>query len=144
MYVIILTAHVFTTFFMTGLCWFVQLVHYPLFKDIPLESFPSYQKKNYRTAIITVPIMIIEMISGLWIIYYFDSWFFITNIILFGLILLSTLIFQIPTHLSLKDNPNLKSFNFLIRSNWIRTILWTVRSGMLIYLLFNMWFGAKF
>ena len=122
---------------MTGLCWFVQIVHYPLFKDIPKESFPLYQRKNYNTAIITIPTMIVEMISGLYLIYIFGSKLLILNMILFGLIMVSTMILQVPTHLKLKDHPNEKSFNFLIRTNWIRTILWTIRSGVLIYLITN-------
>jgi len=134
---VILIAHLFSTLFMCGLVWFVQIVHYPLFKGVPLLDFPDYQKRNFVTGFVTVPVMITELFSGLWILYNDYSDLFLINMILLAIIWGSTFIFQVPTHLALLKNPSQKLFNKLIRSNWIRTISWSLRSLLLGYLLFN-------
>lgn len=132
---IILITHIFSTLFMCGLCWFVQIVHYPLFKGLPLQDFPAYQKKNFVTGFVTVPVMLIELFSGLWILSSDYGNLFLINMILLGLIWGSTFLFQVPIHLQLTTNPSQKLFNKLIYTNWIRTISWSVRSVLLGYLL---------
>lgn len=130
-----LIAHIFTTFFMTGLCWFVQIVHYPLFRHIPLTDFPEYEKRNFVTAYITTPIMTIELLTGLWILYQNFNYLWIANVILLGIIGLSTFIFQVPIHLKLRNQASGDLIDRLILTNWIRTISWTVRSGLLLFFL---------
>lgn len=127
--------HIFTTFFMCGLCWFVQIVHYPLFKAVPLEDFPAYQKKNYVTGFVTVPLMLLELISGLWILFTKFSDLFMINMVLLAIIWGSTFAFQVPIHLRLAKMPTQHLMIRLIRTNWIRTLSWTLRSGLLLYLL---------
>ncbi len=133
-----LVIHLFATFFMTGLCWFVQIAHYPLFHQIKMAEFPEYERKNFVTGYITIPVMIIELGSGLLLLYMtFDSLFFI-NVILLGIIGLSTVIFQVPIHLKLTKEASYELINRLIKTNWIRTISWTLRSVLLSYVLINM------
>lgn len=55
---------------MAGLCWFVQVVHYPLFREIPLADFPKYERKNFVTGFVTVPVMTIELATGLYLLYH--------------------------------------------------------------------------
>lgn len=38
----ILLLHTFSTIFMTGLIWFVQVVHYPLFAAVGREAAAPY------------------------------------------------------------------------------------------------------
>lgn len=130
----ILLLHIFTTLFMCGLCWFVQLVHYPLFKAIAAADFPAYQKKNYTTGWITVPVMTIELFSGIWFLYTDYSLLFLVNMILLTLTWGSTFVFQVPTHLQLVKTPTHELMNKLIRTNWIRTLCWTTRAVLLGYL----------
>lgn len=127
--------HIFATLFMCGLCWFVQIVHYPLFKAVPLEDFTAYQKKNYVTGLVSVPVMTLELFIGFWVLYTDYSELFLLNMILLGIIWGSTFFFQIPIHLRLAKNPTHNLMTRLIRTNWIRTLSWTLRSGILAYLL---------
>jgi len=131
----ILLLHIFSALFMCGLCWFVQIVHYPLFKEIAATDFPAYQKKNYATGFITVPVMFIELGTALWLLYADYSALILVNFILLALIWGSTFLFQVPTHIQLIETPTHTLMNKLIRTNWIRTICWTVRSLLLGYLL---------
>lgn len=132
---IVFILHVFTTFFMTGLCWFVQVVHYPLFRYIRLEDLALYEQKNLRTGYIAVPVMVIELLTGLWL------WWqemFCLNFINIGLLVvigLSTVILQGPLHVMMGTGATEKDITKLIKTNWIRTISWTVRSGLLGYLM---------
>jgi hypothetical protein len=50
---------------MTGLIWFVQVVHYPLFDEVGQAQFTSYEARhtNLTTIVVVVP-MFIELISS--------------------------------------------------------------------------------
>ncbi|UTW63344.1 hypothetical protein KFE98_04075 [bacterium SCSIO 12741] len=128
---IVLTIHILLTLFMTGLCWFVQIVHYPLFLQIRQEDFAEYEQRNFATGYITVPVMIVEWITGFWMLWETpDVWWMINGALMIA-IGLSTFLFQVPTHLRLAASPNPQLIRFLIRTNWIRTASWTLRSILL-------------
>ncbi len=131
----VLIIHLFATIFMTGLCWFVQIVHYPLFRYIRLDNLALYERKNLRTGYIAIPIMLIELFTGGWLLFFDFSLFNIVNVLLIGVIGFSTVIFQGPLHLMISTMPTDKAIIKLINTNWIRTISWTLRCMILGYLL---------
>ncbi|WP_299125548.1 hypothetical protein [uncultured Winogradskyella sp.] len=135
---IILIIHIVTTIFMTGLCWFVQIVHYPLFRVIENNKFPTYEKKNAITGFITVPIMTIELITGCILLYNYQESLYLLNILLLVIIWLSTIIFQVPIHLKLMHEGSPKLINRVIRTNWIRTLSWTIRTLFIAYLMWRL------
>lgn len=129
--------HAFTCFFMTGLIWLIQQIHYPAYRFISAERFAEYQR--FHTSSITFivgPIMAIELLSGFSILFYekFNAW---STLNFLGLILiwLTTAFLSVPSHAKLSMGFSQDSISFLISTNWIRTILWTVRSFLLLYLL---------
>lgn len=130
-----LIIHLFATIFMTGVCWFVQIVHYPLFREIDIQEFPKYERKNVLTAYITVPMMTIELFFGLYAYYVNPNNIILYNLLLLGIIWLSTVIYQVPIHLKLMNKASHDLISKLIKTNWIRTIAWTLRSGILFYFL---------
>src|SRR3954465_15471044 len=54
-----------STLFMTGLIWFVQVVHYPLFAEVDPGRFPRYHAAHSRatTRVVIVP-MVVELLSS--------------------------------------------------------------------------------
>lgn len=101
---------------MCGLCWMVQVAHYPLFREIRLEDFPAYERKNVATAYVTVPMMTVELLTGAWLLYvYFDPMQWI-NVGLLATIWLSTVLLQVPIHLQLMNNASPRLITRLIRS----------------------------
>lgn len=134
---LILLLHIFTTLFMCGLCWFVQIVHYPLFKEIPLTGFSAYHKKNYVTGFITVPVMVVELLTAIWLVYSDYSQLLLVNLLLLAVIWGSTFLFQVPAHLQMDKTPTHAIINKLVRTNWIRTLAWTLRSILFGYLLLS-------
>jgi len=47
------------------------------------------------------------------------------------LIWISTFLIQVPLHHLLEQRADVKSMELLASSNWIRTILWSIRLGLL-------------
>ena len=135
---IVLFIHLFSTIFMTGLCWFVQIVHYPLFRAMKLEDLPQYEQKNKVTGYITVTVMTVELITGLILVYQQFELLYILNIAILALIWLSTMVYQVPMHLKLMIVASNETISKLIRTNWIRTLGWTIRSGVLLVILWRL------
>jgi len=135
---IVLLIHLFSTIFMTGLCWFVQIVHYPLFRAMKLEDLPHYEQKNKVTGYITVTVMTVELITGLILVYQQFELLYILNIAFLAFIWLSTMVYQVPMHLKLMIVASNETISKLIRTNWIRTLGWTIRSGVLMVILWGL------
>ena len=51
---------------MVGLAWFVDVVHYPLFKEVGRERFAGYHEQHKRRTLwVVLPVMSIELITSL-------------------------------------------------------------------------------
>lgn len=120
---------------MTGLIWLIQLVHYPAFKYVAASEFHIFH--SFHSQVITFivgPIMVIELGTGLYLLLNQKlSLFSSLNFIGLMIIWLATAFFSVPTHNKLASVVTPESIAFLVHSNWIRTTLWTLRSGLLIY-----------
>jgi hypothetical protein len=47
---------------MTGVIWFVQIVHYPLFASVGASDFPEYERRHAnRTGYVVAPVMTFEL-----------------------------------------------------------------------------------
>lgn len=134
----IIFLHVAFTFLMTGVIWVIQLLHYPSFRFFPEQDFPQKMKwHQFNISWIVLPAMIIELFTGgfiCWKLKLSDQIWNI-NLMLLILIWISTLVLQGPTHQKLLAGKNLRLIDFLIQTNWIRVLLWNVRSGIFIWLL---------
>jgi len=135
----IFLAQLFTTIFMTGLIWMVQVVHYPLMDGVGESLFTTYESRHTQTITwIVMPIMLIELGTAILLILnpssYSLNWL-VTALILLVLIWISTAFLQVPMHQKLSAAFDAKAHQTLVQTNWIRTILWTVRSMILLYLL---------
>lgn len=125
----ILNLHIFSTIFMSGLIWVIQLVHYPSYKYISETEFESFQRFHVKNiTIIVAPVMTLELITSFLILYRdFSNLILILNTLTIGLIWVSTFFLSIPCHGQLTKNKDLKVINRLVATNWIRTIIWSVR-----------------
>ena len=126
-----------STLMMTGIIWFVQLVHYPLFKEIPENYFVNYEQKHTaKTGYLVAPLMLLELISGFCVWYKASYWTDHWAMLMLLIVWLSTFFIQVPLHRKLSQQYDLESINRLIQSNWIRTICWTTRSSLMLYSIF--------
>ena len=138
----VLVAHFFATVYMTGLIWFVQIVHYPLKRYVGREAFRAYQAQHtMRTGYVVIIPMVAELITAIWLVMVpvgnIDQSVWLTGLFLVCAIWLSTLVFQIPAHSRLAEGFEAKSWIRLVRSNWIRTVCWSLRSFGLTWLLID-------
>ena len=122
--------HLVFTSIMVGIIWVIQLVHYPSFYFIQKDIFVSFQKFHMdKIAIIVAPVMLIELITGILLIYMETNIDIVLSISLFILIAIwvLTAIYFYKAHQNLMSGYNEEIISQLIKLNWIRTILWTFR-----------------
>lgn len=122
--------------FMTGLIWFVQVVHYPLFLRVPPESFTSYESDHTaKTGRIVMLPMLVELATGVALCMAFPFAaglpIFLCAFGLLVVVWLSTAFIQVPQHRKLTSDPDRKTIRSLVRWNWVRTLAWTARSLLL-------------
>lgn len=133
----VFAVHLGLSCFMCGLIWLIQCVHYPLFSRIPPEAFPAYESAHQRKiSFVVVPVMLLELASAIFLLVITDipvsRTLLLVNAILLTVIWISTFAFQVPLHRKLSQAYDERSIRQLVRSNWIRTIGWTLKSLLLI------------
>lgn len=124
------------TWVVVGIMWFLQVVHYPLYRKIT-EGFVEYERAHIRRAALLIgPIMLIEVITAILLIGASTEGTLTklagANLILLILIWLSTFLFQLNQHQKLSVRFSLKIVQRLIRCNWIRTLLWTLKGLVMV------------
>ncbi len=136
---LILLLHTGSTLAMCGLIWFVQIVHYPLFASLGREDFALYEKTHVRrTGWVVGPLMIAEGISAIWLCAIpplgFGRVIPLIGFVLLVLIWGSTAALQVPAHRQLERGFSPEHHRRLTRTNWIRTILWSIRALLALWL----------
>ena len=136
---ITLAAHAFATIALTGLIWFVQIVHYPLFRLIGPGEFTRYELRHtQRVTWIVAPLMVTEAITATWL--HFTAYdapcraLASVGLALVAVIWLSTALVQIPCHRKLSAGRNEHAINRLVGTNWVRTVAWTIRAILVLLL----------
>lgn len=132
----VLLANAAATWFMVGVIWFVQVVHYPLFGGVGTGDFCEYQRRNVgRTTWVVGPPMLIEAFTAVMLLWVrpptTPSWQTILGAGMLAVAWLSTALLQGPSHGQLSSGFDLRTHRRLVATNWIRTFAWTVR-GVLV------------
>ena len=134
---LVITAHVAATWYMVGLIWFVQLVHYPLMDRA--ADFTEYERAHcQRTTWAVGPAMLVE-VSTLLSLGWLDPQLLQSPLFLglgglLVIIWLSTACLQVPAHTRLSQNFKASTHRWLVQSNWIRTVSWSLRGvGVLLF-----------
>ncbi len=135
----VLLACVFSTFAMTGLIWLIQLVQYPLFDRVGREAFCEYEREHCRRITpLVLPLMTTELISSLWL--GLHPLAGLESLLHSGAALavalwVSTFLMQVPLHNRLSREFQATDHRRLVWSNWLRTVIWSVRSVILLIVL---------
>ena len=133
-------AYVGSTLAMFGIIWFAQVVHYPLFSKLGADSFNEYQDANLKwTVFVVIPLQILELFTALLLVWKVplgllpvQVW---ANVVLIGITWVSTLTLQVPNHMKLARGFDSRIHSILVSSNWIRTVAWTIRGAIIIWML---------
>jgi hypothetical protein len=132
--------YVASSWAMFGIIWFAQIVHYPLFSKVGRESFTEYQDANLKqTVFVVIPLQMLELFTALLLVWKVplgllpvQVW---TNLLLIGITWISTATLQVPNHMKLSRGFDPKFQNTLVSSNWIRTVAWTLRGAIIVWML---------
>ena len=127
--------HFISTSLMVGIIWVIQLLHYPAFNFIKESDYVEFQHFHMqRISFIVVPVMILELFSAFMLVYYVRSNLLILCLIILLFIWLITFVFFTKLHQSLLDGYDKKIVDKLVKINWSRTVLWSLRLIILIYI----------
>lgn len=136
---VVLLLHLAATVFMVGVIWFVQIVHYPLFGRVGTEGFAGYSAAHSRlTGFVVGPPMLVEAATAVVLVVSPPEGvpfsLALTGLVLLVAIWLSTALLQSPQHTVLGRGFRPATHRFLVRTNWIRTALWTVRGLLVLWM----------
>jgi hypothetical protein len=135
----LLCAQAFATLFMCGVIWMCQVAHYPLFSDIG-DALPRYQARNVRltTWVVGLP-MIVEALCAvallIWLPGDLPMWSVWLGFALVLVIWIATMAFSVPMHGRLGEGYSDAAHRRLVHTNWIRTIAWTARGVLVLWML---------
>ena len=125
---------------MFGIIWYVQIVQYPLSVEIVPSSFTRYETAYAnRMGYIAGSLMLAELLSALLLLApslrppVIPAWQAWCGLGLVGLLWASTALIQVPLHNKLHTVYDLHAIRQLVLSNWIRTVAWTARAGLVLY-----------
>ena len=135
---ILFALQILSTFALFGLIWFVQIVHYPLHALVGTPEFARYEAEHAdRTGYVAGALMLLELATAAAMLL---SRFRSPTIpaaqaslgfALVALLWLCTFSVQVPLHDRLHREHNRTAIGQLIRTNWIRTALWTLRAALI-------------
>jgi hypothetical protein len=127
--------HAASTWFMAGLIWTMQLIHYPALDGASPETFA---RNIRRTSALVAPVMLVELACAVLLAAVppfgrrAEAW---TGLGLLSLIGSSTAFVQFPLHRRLARAWDADGFARLRRTNWLRVALWTARGFIALDLL---------
>lgn len=133
---LLLLLNALSTWYMVGLIWMVQIVHYKMFDRIGEDSFARYAMDHSRliTPIVALPMLIeIATAAGLLVTRPGNLSFAwaASGLVLLIVIWISTAALQVPAHGKLASGFQFEVYSTLVTTNWIRTIAWSMR-GVLV------------
>jgi hypothetical protein len=136
----VLILHATVTAFMAGLIWTVQLVHYPLFPFVGGDRWTLFHAEHSsRITWIVGPVMAAEAITAVWLALATPggvapelAWIALVALVL---VHLATATLSLPAHRALTGRFDASAHRRLVRTNWLRTIGWTLRALIVVLML---------
>ena len=125
-----LIIHLIATSVMVGVIWIIQLVHYPSFHFIELKQYTTFQRFHMsRISYVVIPAMLTELFTIILIVISMDQidTLVLASAILLMFIWLMTAVFFSGVHQKLTLGYDQIVVDKLVKLNWGRTLLWTLR-----------------
>ncbi len=130
--------NIFSSFFLCGVIWTIQIVHYPFFHRVSREQFSSHMSTHkVQISLIVIPVMLLELGSSIWLSIFAEFYPLAhqAGLLLVVLIWLHTFLVMVPLHENLSAGYSKLMANRLVKSNWGRTPLWSIKTLLGIWLL---------
>ena len=141
---LIFLSHAAATWYMTGVIWFVQVVHYPLFAAVGSQAFSTYEQRHTSlTTWVVAPPMLVEAATAVLLFWFHPpgvlAWQLWAGVILVGAVWLSTAFLQVPCHQTLSTGFDTVVHHRLVSTNWIRTTAWSLRGLLVLWMAWAAW-----
>ena len=136
----VLLANLVATWMMVGVIWFVQVVHYPLLSLVPVSDAPEVALEHQRRTsyVVAVPMMV-EGLSTLALLAMAPDavWWWLPwcGGVLLAIALGCTVFLSVPLHSQMAHSPNAATGRRLVSTNWSRTIAWSLRGAVCLWML---------
>lgn len=139
----LLAIQVLTSVGMAGVIWVIQIVHYPLFAQVGQDQFVHYAASHNRLITwIVGPLMLAECFAVLYLLTPLTPpglrTAAVAGVILLAIIWISTFCLSVPAHNTLAAGFDPAAHARLVSTNWIRTIGWTLRALLSIWMLLQL------
>jgi len=132
----LLVVHAAATWAMTGLIWFVQVVHYPLMAGVGAPGFAAYHAAHSRlTTLVVGPLMLVEAACALWIALERPSPAASAGVALLAVVWGATFFVSVPRHNLLAAGVDATVIESIVATNWMRTLAWTARAVVAAWML---------
>lgn len=140
----LLLVHASSTLLMTGLVWFVAVVHYPLMAHVGRDGFSGYQRRHMsRTTWVVAPLMLVEAGSAVALLGIgltdetapMSSVWTAIGAVGLAVVWLLTFAVLVPLHARLTTAFDELTHRRLVFWNWWRTAGWSLRSVAAVVLL---------
>ncbi|WP_435007581.1 hypothetical protein P12x_004846 [Tundrisphaera lichenicola] len=133
----VLLACLASTLFMTGVIWFVHVVHYPLFDRVQAEAFRRYHADHTRaTGSVVILPMVVELLTSIALVARrpegISPWMVWLGLAAALISWGSTFCFSVPAHGRLAGGFDIQAHADLVRTNTIRLVSWTIHSAVLL------------
>lgn len=113
---------------MAGVLWIVQLVVYPAFAIVPVDTLPTYAVAHARRITpIVAPLMLVEAVTFVALVAMkveMPAWLVIAGGLTLVANWVSTFLWQVPLHGRIQRG-DVDAIAKLVRSNWLRTLCWS-------------------
>lgn len=135
----IVMAQLASTWFMVGLIWFVQVVHYPLFAKVGAAGFQAYETDHQRfTTYVVAPVMLCELATAILLVANTPTqvprWSAGLGLLLLAVIWGLTYAVQVPLHTQLAQQYSAADVQSLVAGNWWRTLAWSLRGLLVLWI----------
>lgn len=140
LFIALAAVHLAATWFLAGLIWTIQVVHYPSFDSIDQQRYTSFQAAHMtKMGSLVGPPWLIEGLTVLALFLTAPSNAILVLTIFGGLlelvVIAVTLRSSIPAHEALTAGFDRTAHTRLLSTNWIRTWAWTLRGVIAVTIL---------
>lgn len=137
----IVVAHLAATWFMVGLIWLVQRVTYPAFALAGDDGVEYHRHHTRGIGPVVGPPMAIEAATAALLVVPgvpgVPVALAVGSLGVLAVVQASTAFLQVPAHGRLSQGMLLDEIAGIVRTNWIRTVGWTVRGALAIVILLS-------
>ena len=126
------TLHNAATWYMAGVIWLIQLVHYPMFEYLDRANFlRSHLFHTNAITFVVLPAMLLELAMAIYILWIRGAanWPAVAGLALVAFLWLVTFLVMVPLHGRLgTEGFKPEVLHLLIQWNWLRTAAWSARA----------------